>query len=156
MKYKTINSPLGEITIVSDGKSLTQVHIAGDKFFSTSPLGWSLDDSLPILVRTTRQLEEYFAKKRHTFDLPLRLVGTAFQRRVWQAVASIPYGQTRTYKQIAQSINRPKAYRAVGSAIGRNPACIIIPCHRVVASDGSLGGYVAGVQCKQNLLELEK
>lgn len=147
---------MGEITIVSDGKALTQVHIAGDKYFSSPPPGWSLDDSLPILVRTARQLEEYFAKNRHTFDLPVRLDGTAFQRRVWQAVAGIPYGQTRTYKQIAQSINRPKAFRAVGSAIGHNPACIIIPCHRVVASDGSLGGYVAGVQCKQNLLELEK
>lgn len=101
------------------------------------------------------QLTEYFEGRRQTFDLPLAPEGTAFQQRVWQALQAIPYGQTRTYKQIAEAVGNVKAVRAVGMANNRNPLLVVIPCHRVIGSDGKLVGYASGIEKKEWLLRLE-
>ena len=103
-----------------------------------------------------RQLDEYFAGTRTTFDFPLRLQGTAFQEKVWAALRDIPYGETRSYQQIAQAIGQPKACRAVGMANHRNPIYIVVPCHRVVGANGALTGYGGGLDMKKALLALEK
>jgi methylated-DNA-[protein]-cysteine S-methyltransferase len=108
-----------------------------------------------ILVKTKKQLEQYFAGKRTSFEVALDLVGTEFQVRAWRALCRIPFGKTISYGQQAASIKKPKAFRAVGSANGKNPIPIIVPCHRVVASDGSLGGYSLGLKMKKQLLALE-
>ena len=110
----------------------------------------------PLSRRCREQLEEYFAGKRKTFDLPLDPAGTPFQRAVWQALRAIPYGQTCSYADIAARIGRPKACRAVGMANHRNPIAILIPCHRVIGKKGSLTGYAGGLEIKERLLELER
>jgi len=112
-------------------------------------------ESCSLLDAAARQLEEYFAGRRRAFDLPLDLGGTDFQRRVWDALLGIPFGETRTYSELARAIGAPKAVRAVGAANGANPVAIIVPCHRVIASDGSLGGYGGGLELKRRLLALE-
>jgi len=110
----------------------------------------------PLLKRAGKQLMEYLAGERKEFDLPLALEGTEFQQAVWKALLSIPYGQTRSYSQIAASIGNPKACRAVGMANNRNPVAIIVPCHRVIGADGRLVGYGSGLDIKEKLLNLEK
>ena len=109
-----------------------------------------------LLISAASQLSEYFAGNRTSFDLPLMLQGTAFQKSVWDALLTIPYGETRSYADIARQIGNPKAVRAVGTANNRNPAAIIVPCHRVIGSDGSLTGYGGGLEVKQYLLDLEQ
>ena len=109
-----------------------------------------------LIRETKRQLDEYFAGKRKDFDVPTRLNGTEFQKRVWLALRDIPYGKTASYKDIAAAVGCPKGYRAVGMANNRNPISIIYPCHRVVGSDGSLTGYGGGLDVKATLLELER
>lgn len=110
----------------------------------------------PVLRMAVKQLEEYFAGERKTFSLPLAPAGTDFQRRVWNALMEIPYGKTYSYKQVAELVGNAKASRAVGLANNRNPIAIIIPCHRVIGSNGSLTGYAGGLGMKQMLLDLEK
>ncbi len=110
----------------------------------------------PVLARARAQLAEYFAGDRTAFDLPLRARGTAFQERVWTALAEIPYGETRSYATLARDIGRPAAMRATGAATGRNPLSIVVPCHRVVGSDGSLTGYAGGTARKEWLLRHER
>ncbi|MDR3218868.1 MAG: methylated-DNA--[protein]-cysteine S-methyltransferase [Dysgonamonadaceae bacterium] len=110
----------------------------------------------PVIKETCKQLDEYFAGKRRVFDLPLALSGTDFQQKVWQQLQQIPYGKTISYAQLADATGNPKACRAVGSANGKNPVAIVIPCHRVIASGGGLGGYAYGLAIKQELLALEK
>lgn len=114
------------------------------------------DPKVRILSETVRQLGEYFKGARKKFDLPFDVEGSEFQNRVWKALSKIPYGKTCSYKDIAKKIRKEKAFRAVGTANGKNPLCIIVPCHRVIASDGSLGGYSGGLRVKMRLLELEK
>ena len=109
-----------------------------------------------VIKETIKQLREYFAKKRRIFDLPLSPRGTAFQNKVWDYLLTIPYGETRTYREIAKSLGNEKSYRAVGNANGRNKIFIVVPCHRVIGSDGSLTGYAGGLKMKEYLLELEK
>lgn len=109
----------------------------------------------PFLWQVAQQLHEYFSGKRLAFDLPLAPAGTPFQKAVWQALTTIPYGQTCSYQQLAQAIGCDKAYRAVGNANGQNPLCIIIPCHRVIRANGGLGGYTGGIRYKEYLLALE-
>ena len=111
---------------------------------------------MKTLIKIQKQLEEYFSGKRRKFTLPLDPQGTAFDKKVWKATQKIPYGQVRTYKDIAKMIGKPKASRAVGNALGRNPIPILIPCHRVIASNGTLGGYSSGLKIKKILLTLEK
>ena len=113
------------------------------------------EESSPVLERTKAQLDEYFSGRRKAFDLPLRLVGTPFQKRVWRALQGIPFGETRTYKETALLTGNLKAVRAVAQAIGANGICIIIPCHRVIGSDGSLTGFAGGLGIKKALLGAE-
>jgi methylated-DNA-[protein]-cysteine S-methyltransferase len=108
-----------------------------------------------LLQQTRKELDAYFSGKRETFDLPLLPVGTPFQTKVWEAVQKIPYGTTATYAALANEIGRPKAIRAVANAVGANPLAIIIPCHRIIGSDGTLRGYAGGVELKQKLLDIE-
>jgi len=110
----------------------------------------------PVIKKASKQLEEYFNGKRRTFDLPITLHGTDFQIKVWKALQTIPYGETRSYGQLAALIENPKASRAVGMANNKNPISIIIPCHRVIGHNGSLVGYAGGLNIKQKLIDLEK
>ena len=110
----------------------------------------------PLTDEAFRQLQEYFAGERRRFELPCELRGTDFQKKVWSALETIPYGQTRSYGDIARMVGSPKAVRAVGAANGKNPLWIVVPCHRVVGADGSLTGYAGGLEMKKRLLELEQ
>lgn len=110
----------------------------------------------PLLLEACRQLDEYFSRQRKTFQLPTKQTGTPFQQQVWQVLESIPYGQTRSYQDIARAIGNPKAMRAVGQANNRNKILILVPCHRVIQKDGQLGGFEFGVDAKKWLLELER
>jgi methylated-DNA-[protein]-cysteine S-methyltransferase len=114
-----------------------------------------LDRRHPILVKTERQLDEYFAGARKQFKLPLELRGSEFQKKVWRALTEIPFGQTTSYFNLARAIGSPKASRAVGAANGKNPLSIVIPCHRVISADGTLGGFAGGLETKAKLLGLE-
>jgi methylated-DNA-[protein]-cysteine S-methyltransferase len=155
MHYDTIESPIGKLTIATDGTHITALHIEGDRHFNKIPTDWKHNDSHRLLKSAKSQLKEYFDGSRQKFKLPLKIVGTSFQQSVWKVLESIPFGKTTSYKQIAEKINKPNAVRAVGTAVGRNPICIIVPCHRVLTSDGLLGGYVAGLERKESLLSLE-
>jgi methylated-DNA-[protein]-cysteine S-methyltransferase len=156
MFYDIFDSPIGVLTVATDGKAVTGLHIEGDRYFTKVPVGWAHSDTHPLLSQVKRELAEYFAGVRIEFGVPVGPEGTSFQLEVWQALQGIAAGQTLTYGELARQLGRPQAARAVGTAVGRNPICIIIPCHRVVAGDGSLGGYVAGLECKQELLVLEQ
>lgn len=116
---------------------------------------WTVEET-DLIKETKRQLDEYFAGKRKEFDIPTRLEGTEFQKRVWEELRKIPYGKTVTYKDIAETVGCPKGFRAVGLANNRNPISIIYPCHRVIGSNGSLTGYGGGLDVKEKLLELER
>lgn len=155
MKYTTFNSPIGQLTISTNGTHITSLHIEGDRHFTAIPKDWQKDPTEPLLVQATNELAEYFAGKCRQFSLPLTAQGTTFQQTVWAALAEIPFGATTTYGQIAKKIGRPKAVRAVGSAVGRNPIGLVVPCHRVVGSGGQLGGFAAGLERKQQLLQVE-
>lgn len=131
----------------------TETHLINIQF--TQPQK-ALLQTTELLSMATIQLDEYLQGKRTTFSLPFKLTGTPFQLAVWKELQNIPYGQTTSYKEIAQKINKPKAYRAVGMANNKNPLPIIIPCHRVIGSNGKLIGYAGGLKLKNYLLELEK
>jgi O-6-methylguanine DNA methyltransferase len=141
-------SPLGLIEIIAD-----QQAILGSNFVDGKRLD---EDATPLLERACQQFQEYFAGEREVFDLPLSFEGTPFQRSVWQEVLAIPYGRTVSYSQVAVAIGKPKAVRPVGTANGRNPLSIIVPCHRVIGSDGSLSGYGGGLWRKEWLLDHER
>lgn len=146
------DSPVGMLRIVEEDGALTELSL--DSY--EPPVSGEYSREETRLTRSTaRQLDEYFAGKRTEFDLPLAPKGTEFQKKDWEALRKIPYGQTCTYKDIAQAIGCPKGFRAVGLANNRNPIMIIIPCHRVIGSDGSLTGYAGGTHIKKYLLELE-
>ena len=123
-------------------------------FTNDMPPGWTRS-STDLLQEAMRQLGSYFHQRLQKFDLPLHLVGTPFQRKVWSGLLEIPYGRAISYAELAERVNSPKAFRAVGAANGRNPVPIIVPCHRVINADGSLGGYSCGLDYKRRLLELE-
>lgn len=143
------DTAIGKMTITDNGEAVTSVHY-GVKEEPAEYCRTGLTDC------AAAQLEEYFAGKRRGFDVPLFPTGTPFQKLVWNALQSIPYGETRSYKQIAEMIGKPRACRAVGMANNKNPILIMIPCHRVVGSNGSLVGFAAGLQIKERLLTLEK
>ena len=155
MKYKwQYQYPVGSVGIAEDDGRITRVFFAGD-----AKAGGMQDHQLQeseLIKRAAEQLSEYFEGKRKEFDLPLAFAGTDFQKRVWEALLTIPYGETRNYGEIAAQAGNPKAARAVGMANNRNPIVIICPCHRVIGSDGSLVGYGGGLPAKQYLLDLEK
>lgn len=153
--YKIISSPVGPLTLVANSKGLAAILWAHDDP-KRVPLGTlTADDRHPTLLATERALARYFKGDRTAFSLTVSLSGTVFQKQVWSALANIPHGQTRTYAEIAQQIGRPAAVRAVGAAIGRNPVSIVVPCHRVVGSNGKLTGFAGGLPAKAFLLKLE-
>jgi len=153
---KVIQSPVGRLTLVATERGLVAILWENDNPRRV-PLGNIVGaDSHPILLETERQLREYFAGQRREFALPLDFQGTEFQRRVWSALLTIPYGQTRSYAQIAQQIGCPAAVRAVGAANGKNPLSIIAPCHRVLGSNGKLTGFAGGLETKARLLSVER
>jgi methylated-DNA-[protein]-cysteine S-methyltransferase len=146
--WELVPSPLGAIIVtVDDGARLTEIRLDGEQ--RSGPRD-------PCRCAAARaQLEEYFAGRRREFDLPLAPHGTPFQHRVWEALRAIPFGAVRTYGDIARDIGQPLAMRAVGQANGKNPLPIVIPCHRVIAGDGTIGGYSSGLHIKHRLLALE-
>jgi methylated-DNA-[protein]-cysteine S-methyltransferase len=145
-----LSTPVGPIVLYADDDAITWIDINGER---AKPAGKSKPNA--ILKRAEKQMKEYFAGKRTQFDLPLAPSGTDFQMRVWKAMQKIPFGQVLTYGQLARVVNRPAASRAVGAACGRNPLPIVVPCHRVVGSTGSLTGFGGGLEMKQWLLEHE-
>lgn len=149
-----LQSPIGRLMLTSDGAALTGLYMEPSRKTQSTD-GWSEDAAVPPLAAALRQLTEYFAGTRREFDLPLRLRGTEFQKRVWQELTEIPYGQTWSYGELAKRINNPSASRAVGLANGRNPISILVPCHRVIGADGSLTGYGGGLERKRWLLAHE-
>ena len=153
--YDHYISPLGKIILATDGKSITDCRFAGQKYFEKIPTAWIKSSNNQILKNAIQQILEYFMKNRTIFTLAISAVGTPFQKQVWNAISKIPYGQTANYKSIAEKIGTPKSVRAVATAIGKNPLCIIVPCHRVIGTDGSLTGYAGGLWRKKWLLEHE-
>lgn len=153
--YRTMASPVGELTLVASKKGLAAVLWENDdpKRVRLEPRVETGDH--PVLDKAGLQLSEYFAGQREAFDLPLDFNGTDFQKRVWSALLTIPFGETRSYADIASRIGKPSACRAVGAANGRNPISIIAPCHRVVGTNGALTGFAGGLKAKQYLLGLE-
>lgn len=149
-------SPIGEILLTSDGQSLTGLYLKGQKHFPTQTDSWQQAAIAPPLPQVAQQLTEYFSSQRQTFDLPLAACGTNFQQTVWSLLPNIPYGETISYGSLAHKIGKPGSSRAVGAANGRNPISIIVPCHRVVASNGKLTGYAGGIDKKQWLLAHER
>lgn len=141
------DSPVGPITLVQEGETLTRLD------FNTPS---QEEEATPLLLEARRQLQEYFAGERKAFALPLAPAGTAFQKKVWAALREIPWGETRSYGDIARAIGKPTACRAVGMANGRNPLPIFIPCHRVIGTNGSITGYSGGLEKKRFLLRLEE
>ena len=152
--YDEISSPLGSLLIAASDKGLYGIYFEEHRHFKGKD-GWQHKPQHPHLQQTTRQLQEFFAGTRHAFDIPLDLAGTPFQQAVWQQLLAIPYGTTISYGEHAQRVGRPNAARAVGAAIGRNPVSIIVPCHRVVGSNGDHTGYAGGLARKRTLLNFE-
>jgi methylated-DNA-[protein]-cysteine S-methyltransferase len=152
--YTRMESPLGPLLLTSDGLALTMMAMHDQKHSAAPQAHW-VQDEAPF-AEACSQLEDYFSGRLRQFDLPLAPAGTPFQRRVWDALLDIPYGETQSYADIARRIGSPKACRAVGLANGQNPIAIIIPCHRVIGANGKLTGYGGGLPRKQFLLELEQ
>jgi methylated-DNA-[protein]-cysteine S-methyltransferase len=151
--YTYVDMPVGTLLLAGCDHGLQLIGFQCGKGSRGPEPDWQ--ESLSSFRRVTQQLHQYFRGTRTVFDLKLAPKGTAFQKAVWEALAAIPYGQTRTYADIAKAIGRPRAVRAVGLANGRNPLPIVVPCHRVIGKDGSLVGYGGGLRIKQALLDLE-
>jgi len=154
--YKIMKSPVGDLKLVASDRGLAAILWEDDnpKRVRLNIVGE--DRRHPVLAETERQLTEYFAGARKSFTVPLDFSGTDFQKSVWQALLKIPFGQTRSYGEIAKSLGNPKAMRAVGAANGRNPISIIAPCHRVIGAAGQLTGFAGGLDVKARLLGLER
>jgi len=152
---KTISSPVGALKLVASDNGLVALLWENDNPARVRLGELSPDANHPILIQAERELGEYFAGERTSFSVPLEFKGTEFQRKVWQALLAIPYGETRSYGDLAKQIGNRKASRAVGAANGRNPLSIIAPCHRAIGSDGSLTGFAGGLDAKRYLLSLE-
>lgn len=156
LAYKKIDSPVGKLTLVASHKGLVAVLWENDKPGRVR-LGELIEENdHSVLIRAERQLSEYFTGRRKNFSVPLDVRGTHFQRSVWEALLAIPFGETRTYGQLAKHLGSPQAARAVGAANGRNPISIIVPCHRVIGSSGKLTGFAGGLEAKERLLHMEQ
>jgi methylated-DNA-[protein]-cysteine S-methyltransferase len=153
---KTVRSPVGVLTLVASGDGLAAILWENDRPGRVRLDVVAEDPKHPVLLETERQLAEYFAGRRKAFDLALDFAGTEFQNKVWRALLTIPFGETRSYAEIARQIGDPKAVRAVGGANGSNPISILVPCHRVIGADGSIVGYGGGLERKEWLLALER
>jgi len=150
LSYRIYESPVGKLLLAGDVNGLQRI-----QFERNIEVDKNWQESQEVFNQTTQQLDEYFAKTRKTFDLKLNPQGTTFQKQVWKRLEKIPFGQTKTYGQIAQEIGNSKASRAIGMANSKNPIPIIIPCHRVIGKNGSLTGFAGGLDVKQQLLSLE-
>lgn len=153
--YKMMRSPVGALKLIASDRGLAAILWKNDnpKRVRLGPL--VKNENHPVLLKAERQLNDYFAGKLKKFSLSFDFAGTEFQKEVWQALARIPFGGTRSYGEIARQIGRPRAVRAVGAAIGRNPLSIIVPCHRVIGFNGKLTGFAGGLEAKQFLLRSE-
>ena len=149
MNFQYFDSPIGTLRLVSNGRQLIGIEFEGQH--STDAYAERAD---AVLTACSEQLGDYFARRRRGFDLPLEAAGTAFQKSVWDALSEIPYSELRSYADIAQRIGKPRAVRAVGAANGRNPLPIVVPCHRVIGSNGSLTGFAGGLDTKMFLLDI--
>lgn len=152
-QYRTIDSPIGPLTLAGEGDVLTNLRMV-DQTYEPDRADWVRDDA--AFPDAVEQLAAYFDGKLQTFDLKLEMAGTQFQRKVWEALRTIPYGETRSYGEIARQIGAPTAFRAVGLANGHNPIAVIVPCHRVIGANGSLTGFGGGLERKSALLDMEK
>ncbi|TDY37031.1 methylated-DNA-[protein]-cysteine S-methyltransferase [Paraburkholderia rhizosphaerae] len=153
--YKVVASPVGKLKLVARGDKLAAILWENDRPGRVKLGEMREVDDHPVLVETARQLAEYFAGTRTRFDVPTEFVGTEFQKKVWNALLTIPFGETRSYREIAEQIGHDSACRAVGAANGRNPISIIAPCHRVIGSSGDLTGFAGGMQAKATLIAIE-
>jgi methylated-DNA-[protein]-cysteine S-methyltransferase len=151
---RSIASPLGRLRLVASDDALAGVHFQEHRH--AAPRGASAPADHPVLERAARELAEYFSGSRRRFSVPLAPSGSEFQRAVWTELARIPFGETRSYSAVARALGRARAERAVGAAAGRNPLSIVIPCHRVLGSDGALTGYAGGLDAKRWLLDHER
>ena len=147
--YQIVPFPVGSVTIMEEDGDIIYINFS-------SHTGDAIEKETPVIREAVRQLSDYFDGKLKTFDLPLKMTGTPFQMKTWAALQTIPYGQTRSYGDIARQIGHTKACRAVGMANHNNPVSIVVPCHRVIGANGSLTGYGGGLPIKRQLLELEK
>lgn len=149
---RTVRTPIGVLRLEAEGGALRRVHLDGGGEGTDVCEDRGKDG---VLARAAEQFAEYFEGRRTVFDLPLELRGTPFQVATWRALLTIRYGETISYRELAKRVGRPTAFRAVGAANGANPLAIVVPCHRVIAADGTLGGYAGGLEMKSSLLELE-
>ena len=153
--YKEMKSPVGQLKLVASSNALIAVLWQEERPNRVKLGTMNLDPQHPILIEAERQISEYFVGERIDFDLPLQIDGTEFQRKVWRALREIPFGETKSYQDLARAVGSPKASRAVGAANGKNPLSIVVPCHRVVGADGALTGFAGGLETKAALLALE-
>lgn len=153
--YQWHDSPLGRLLLLCNGEAVTGVHVAAGKYVPEVAPDWICDARQVVLHRLRRELDGYFAGRLRSFGVALEPHGTPFQKKVWADLARIPYGETRSYGQLARAIGRPSAVRAVGAANGRNPIAVVLPCHRVIGARGELTGYAGGLEAKAFLLRLE-
>lgn len=153
--YKEINSPVGRLKVVASEKGLAAILWENDNPNRVRVRTYTENNTHPVLLEAERELKEYFEGKRTSFSLVLDPIGTDFQKEVWKALSTIPYGETRSYTDIANQIGNVKAVRAVGAANGRNPISIVVPCHRVIGSSGELTGFAGGLEAKAALLSME-
>jgi len=156
LAYKIMESPVGKLKLVASDKGLVAVLWENDSPRRVRVSELVPSEQHPVLVEAERQLGEYFAGSRKTFSIALDIRGTPFQKNVWEALLAIPFGETRSYGQLAKQLGNPRATRAVGAANGRNPVSIIVPCHRVIGSSGKLTGFAGGLETKAHLLSLEE
>ena len=150
--FDGLSTPIGRIHLVASDDALVHLYLPNETWSER----YTRKPSHPILLQAKKELREYFSGQRTTFSVPVFLEGTPFQQKAWKVLRGIPYGTTLTYAEEAREVGSPRAVRAVGSANGKNPIPIVIPCHRVIASNGGLGGYAGGLSCKRFLLALER
>ena len=155
LSFKIIDSPIGKLKLVASDRGLVAILWENDNPRRVRLTDLVENPTQSILLQTQTELGEYFTGRRDTFSVPLDMRGTKFQKSVWDALAKIPFGETRTYGQLAKQLGNPKAMRAVGAANGRNPAAIVVPCHRVIGANGKLTGFAGGLEAKAYLLSLE-
>ncbi len=154
--YSILKTPIDDLILVANPTHLIGLYFAGCAHVPVAKKEWKLDPGHPILRQASAELRDFFDGKRKDFSLPLHAKGTPFQERVWKEIARIPFGQTITYSDLAERAGAPRAVRAAGTATGRNPLGIIVPCHRVVGKNGSFGGYAGGLKMKHYLIDLEE
>lgn len=153
LQYEQLETPIGTLLLVANERGLERIEFPVTSGTHTINPAWSRGGA--IVEETARQLSEYFAGERQQFDLPLNASGTTFMKSVWEELTRIPFGETTSYGSIANTLGKPSAARAIGSANGKNPIPIVVPCHRVIGADGSLTGFAGGLDIKRQLLELE-